>query len=91
MIRPTYLGPDDPRIAAAPRELERRISDGIYVQLLWYPHDGHVSVMVIDSKTGEIFELEVRDGHRPLDVFRHPYAYFAEPGDGKRHAAQSTC
>ena len=40
MIRPTYLGPDDPRIAAAPRELERRISDGIYVQLLWYPHDG---------------------------------------------------
>ena len=47
--------------------------------------------MVIDSKTGEIFELEVRDGHRPLDVFRHPYAYCAEPGDGKRHAAQSTC
>ena len=40
MIRPTSLGPDDPRIVAAPRELDSRISDGIYVQLLWYPHDG---------------------------------------------------
>ena len=65
MIRPTYLGPDDPRIAAAPRELDSRISDGIYVQLLWYPHDGQVSVLVIDSKTGEIFELDVRYGQPP--------------------------
>jgi hypothetical protein len=91
MIRPTSLGPDDLRIAAAPRELDSRISDGMHVQLLWYRHDGHVSVMVIDSKTGETFELDVRDGHRPVDVFRHPDAYCAEPRNGKRHAAQSTC
>jgi hypothetical protein len=85
---PTSLGPDHCRIAAAPRELDSRASDGIHVLLLWYPHDGHVSVMVSDSKTGESFELEVRDGDRPLDLFQHPYAYYAEIRDGEHLAAQ---
>lgn len=83
MIRPTSIGPDDPRTAAAPRELDSRTSDGIHVQLRWYPHDGHVSVGVSDSKTGETFELEVRDGHRALDVFHHPYAYCADFSDDR--------
>ena len=65
--------------ATEPRELDGRNSDGIHVQLLWHPFDGRVSVAVNDTKTGEAFELEVRYGEHPLDVFRHPYAYAATP------------
>ena len=54
------------------RELESRISDGIYVRLLWHPDNGRVSITVEDTKTGEAFELAVRDGERALDVYRHP-------------------
>lgn len=64
--------------ATQPRELDSRTSDGIHVQLLWHPLDGHVSVAVNDTKTDEAFELEVRYGQQPLDVFRHPYAYAAD-------------
>lgn len=88
MIRTTSLDPDDPRTAAEPRELDSRISDGIHIQLLWYPHDSHLSVAVSDSKSGETFELEVHHGHRALDVFHHPYAYAVEPGHWERLAAQ---
>ena len=74
---PAY--PDLPRdpTPASPRELDRRLSDGIDVRLLWHPADGHVSVAVHDSKTGETFELAVGSGERPRDVFHHPYAYAA--------------
>jgi hypothetical protein len=68
-------------IAAAPRELDSRMNDGIHVQLLWHPHDGHVSVAVTDAKSADTFELRVRPGQRPLDVFRHPYAYAPEAQD----------
>jgi hypothetical protein len=88
MIRTTSPDPDDSRIAAAPRELDSRISDGIHMQLLWHPLDGHVSVAVNDTKTGETFELEVRHGDRALDVFHHPYAYAAETRDHERLTAQ---
>jgi hypothetical protein len=64
-------------IATEPRELDSRTSDGIHVQLLWYPLDGHVSVAVNDTKTGAAFELEVSRGQHPIDVFHHPYAYAA--------------
>jgi hypothetical protein len=62
------------------RELDSRASGGIHVRLLWHPRDGHVSVAVDDIKTGESFVLPVQDGERPLDVFRHPYAYAASRG-----------
>ena len=70
---PSSIGPDHCHIAGVARELDSRASDGIHVQLLWYPHDGHVSVIVNDAKAGATFELEVRDGElamdtRPLDV-----------------------
>lgn len=78
----TYLGPAYPArarlhalTAQATRELDSRTSDGIHVRLLWHPEDGHVSVAVNDTKTGEQFDLPVRDGEPPLDVFHHPYAY----------------
>jgi hypothetical protein len=59
------------------RELDSRLSDGIDVRLLWNSENGHVSVAVSDTKTGEAFELHVPDGARALDVFHHPYAYAA--------------
>ena len=80
--------PDRCRIAAPPRELDSRAGDGIFVLLLWHPSDDHVSVVVSDSRTGETFALDVRDGDRALDVFHHPYAYYAEVRDGERRAAQ---
>jgi hypothetical protein len=59
------------------RELDSRTSDGIHVRLLWHPGDGHLSVMVNDTKVGENFELAIHDGDPALDVFYHPYAYAA--------------
>ena len=59
------------------RELDHRSSDGIDVRLLWCERDGRVLVAVSDTKTGEAFSIEVREGERALDVFHHPYAYAA--------------
>jgi hypothetical protein len=59
------------------RELDQRCSDGIDVQLLWKPREDRVFVAVSDRKTGETFELEVRERARALEVFHHPYAYAA--------------
>jgi hypothetical protein len=72
---PAY--PSEPRAKgpAIPRELDRRISDGLDVRLLWHPGSGKVSVSVHDAKTGDAFELPVRDGERALDVYHHPYAF----------------
>ena len=61
------------------RELDSRMGDGIEVRLLWCQNDGHVTVAVTDTKTGEAFELPVREGERALEVFHHPYAYAARP------------
>jgi hypothetical protein len=85
---PPSTDPDHSSVAAAPRELDSRASDGIDIQLLWYPDDGHVSVRVSHAKTAEAFELDVRDGDRPLDVFHHPFAYYAEICDADHRAAQ---
>ena len=57
------------------RELDRRTSDGIDVRLLWRQFDGRVHVAVSDTKTGESFTVEVREGENALKVFHHPYAY----------------
>ena len=75
---PDRLQANTPRTT---RELDSRTNDGIHVQLLWIPRDGHASVVVTDSKTGETLELPVRDGDRALDVFHHPYAYAARRPD----------
>jgi len=65
------------------RELDRRTSDGIEVRLLWCQNDGQVTVSVTDAKTGEAFELLVREGERALEVFHHPFAYAARPQPGR--------
>jgi hypothetical protein len=59
------------------RELDRRVSDGIEVRLLWRPYDEAVLVAVSDARTDESFAIEVREGEKPLDVFKHPFAYAA--------------
>ncbi len=68
------LAPTDSQTA---RELDSRTSDGIHVRLLWHPMDGHVSVAVHDTKTGDAFEVPVGAGERARDVYHHPYAYAA--------------
>ena len=60
-------------------ELDRRVNDGIDVQLLWRAHDDRVLVAVSDAKTGAEFTIEVAEGQRALDVFHHPYAYATGP------------
>jgi hypothetical protein len=74
----------DSHITTLAREVDSRESDGIHIQLLWYPHDDHITVAVNDSKTGQRFELEIPHRHRALDVFHHPYAYAAETRDRER-------
>jgi hypothetical protein len=56
------------------RELDHRVSDGIDVWLLWNSRTNQVSVMVVDGRTGEQFELPVAPADA-LDAFHHPYAY----------------
>jgi hypothetical protein len=58
-------------------ELDRRHNDGIHVRLLWSRTDNRVAVAVADTKTGDAFVVEVRNGDSALDVFHHPYAYAA--------------
>ena len=57
------------------RELDYRVNDGIEVRLLWSSDDGHLSVSVNDTRTGQEFSVDVPDQTRPYDVFHHPYAY----------------
>ena len=57
-----------------PRELDHRESDGVSVALLWYEDSNRVAIHVVDSSTGEEFELEIAGGDA-LDAFRHPFAY----------------
>jgi hypothetical protein len=56
------------------RELAHRSGDGIDVTLLWSPQTDRVSVLVVDVRSGEAFELPV-PGADALEAFAHPYAY----------------
>jgi YD repeat-containing protein len=62
------------------RELAHRQADGIDVRLLWNGDSNTLSVVVLDSKTHDSFELVLDEHDRPLDVFDHPYAYAAHRG-----------
>jgi hypothetical protein len=58
------------------RELAERESGCVTVILRWDNQTGSLSVSVVDSGTGEAFEVDANGGNA-LDVFRHPYAYAA--------------
>ena len=61
------------------RELDHRSGDGLDVALYWRPADNRTLVTVWDAKAGDAFTIVVAEDERPLDVFRHPYAYARPP------------
>jgi hypothetical protein len=71
---------------SAVRELDHRSTDGLEVTLRWHAGTNAVSVAVLDTKSGEEFELVVGDGEDALDVFHHPYAYAAHRRTAHEHA-----
>jgi hypothetical protein len=58
------------------QELASRESDGLSVILLWHRGNDSVTVSVVDSRTGDRFQLAV-ERERALDAFYHPFAYAA--------------
>ncbi len=58
-----------------PKLLALRRSGTTDVALFWSKRTHRAAVAVADDATGERFELVVRDGDDPLDLFKHPYAY----------------
>jgi hypothetical protein len=72
-------------------ELDSRTSDGISVRLLWHQPEDRLFVTVADSKTGDAFDLEIRDRDRTREVFAHPFAYAAWYGvDTSSSTSQGT-
>ena len=60
-------------------ELAHRESDGVEVTLYWNRHDDSLIVSVLDTRTGDFFDLNA-PRERGLDVFYHPYSYAASCG-----------
>ena len=58
-------------------ELSSRSANGLDVALLWQQRDNTASVIVVDHRTGEAFQLNVHENDNALDMFDHPYAYAA--------------
>jgi hypothetical protein len=56
------------------RELDYREGDGLEVALVWYPDRDEIAVKVLDTRTGERFEIPV-DPTSARDAFEHPFAY----------------
>jgi hypothetical protein len=65
-----------PTETTGPRELAHRSAAGLAVSLLWFERTGRLAVRVLDSTTGDRFEMSVeRDD--ALNAFHHPFAYMA--------------
>jgi hypothetical protein len=58
------------------RELDYRETDGLQVALVWYQAEDAIAVKVLDTRTGERFEIPV-DADNARDAFNHPFAYAA--------------
>lgn len=56
------------------RELDRRTSDSIDVQLLWEPATNAVSIAVADERSGEVLHFGI-DAADAMNAFLHPFAY----------------
>lgn len=59
-------------------ELSSRSGNGIDVALLWRRYDNTVTVVVVDSRNGDAFLLNVHESDNALDMYHHPYAYAAQ-------------
>jgi hypothetical protein len=60
--------------AISPKELDRRVSDGLEVTLLWNPQTNRLTIEVYDDLAEQMFEFDVAPECAD-DAFRHPYAY----------------
>ena len=60
------LAPGDPLLVVA--------NDGVEVSLLWHKPTNRLFVSVHDTRSDELFELDVASDYA-LDAFEHPYAY----------------
>ncbi|HEX7626503.1 MAG TPA: hypothetical protein VF379_05555 [Gaiellaceae bacterium] len=56
------------------KEIARRAADGVVVSLLWRRNDGRLTVVVNDTRTGELLKLPA-ERENALEVYYHPYAY----------------
>jgi hypothetical protein len=65
-----------PTETTGPRELAHRSSAGLDVSLLWFEATGRVAVRVLDSRTGDRFEVPVGAADA-LNAFHHPFSYVA--------------
>ena len=61
------------------KELAHRAADGVEVGLYWQTDTDRLVLVVDDSRSGDLFELEV-SAAEALDAFEHPYAYAAHRG-----------
>lgn len=61
-------------------ELDSRRTHEIQVSLLWRRDDNRLWVSVLETLTGHVFNVDVEEGERPLEVFNHPFAYAAYHG-----------
>ena len=61
------------------KELDRRLSNGIDVSLLWDERDNSVMVSVVDIRSGKSFNLEASPDNA-REIFHHPYAHAARQG-----------
>jgi hypothetical protein len=64
---------------ATVRELDRRISDGFDVRLLWNSRTNCLFVCIEDQRHGATFEFAV-DPSEAMAAFRHPFAYRRDAG-----------
>ena len=58
-------------------ELAHRTCDGFDVFLVWDRVEDALRVVVVDSRSGDSFELPAREGKQALELFYHPFAYAA--------------
>jgi hypothetical protein len=68
-----------------PRELAHRSAAGLDVFLLWFEAAGRVAIRVLDSRTGDRFELPVKPAEA-LNAFHHPFAYVRSRRSGAARA-----
>ena len=71
-------------------ELDHRESGGIGVSLLWNRAADSLSVVVVDEKTEEMFELSV-EASQAIEVFQHPFAYAGRRCRGRKSLPCAPC
>jgi hypothetical protein len=74
-----------PAETTGPHELAHRSAAGLDVSLLWFEPTGRVAVRVLDSRTGDRFEVTVKAADA-LSAFNHPFSYVTSRRTGAARA-----